>query len=102
MSGTRPETTKEQQAHHLLGDIKNANLQFSPFSEDPIFEVMVRGHAAANNFWASVWVPAQRSAAMPAGGIGSHGYRIGRCPADGNPGWSASTSTVPTRTSTSP
>ncbi|GAA3298393.1 carbon-nitrogen hydrolase family protein [Dactylosporangium vinaceum] len=49
---------------------------FSTFSEDPIFDVLARGHAAANGFWVSVAVPAQHADAMPSGVIGPHGYRI--------------------------
>jgi predicted amidohydrolase len=49
---------------------------FSTFSEDPIFDILARGHAAANGFWVSVAVPAHCSAAMPSGIIGPHGYRL--------------------------
>ncbi|MFF5081616.1 carbon-nitrogen hydrolase family protein [Actinoplanes sp. NPDC000266] len=47
---------------------------FSSFSEDPIFEVMARGHAAANNYWVSMAVPAQCAPATPSAVIGPHGY----------------------------
>jgi predicted amidohydrolase len=56
---------------------------FSSHSEDPIFEVLARGHAAAHNYWISVSVTAQGSTAMPASVIGPHGYSLARCPADG-------------------
>ena len=49
---------------------------FSTFSEDPIFDVLARGHAAAHGMWVSVAVPAQHSDAMPSGVIGPHGYRL--------------------------
>ena len=60
-------------------------LLFSSFSEDPIFEILARGHAAANNYWLSVSVPAQCSTAAPASVIGPHGYCLARCHADGTP-----------------
>jgi predicted amidohydrolase len=59
---------------------------FSTFSEDPIFDILARGHAAANGFWVSVAVPAQCSAAMPSGVIGPHGYRLASAPNDRQPG----------------
>ncbi|MFF4696393.1 carbon-nitrogen hydrolase family protein [Streptomyces chattanoogensis] len=55
----------------------------SSFSQDPVFGVLARGHAAAHNYWVSVSVPAQCSAVMPAGVIGPHGSWLDRCPADG-------------------
>jgi len=58
---------------------------FSSASDDPIFDVLARGHAAAHNYWISVSVQAQGSAAMPAAVIGPHGYPLARCPADGAP-----------------
>jgi predicted amidohydrolase len=58
---------------------------FSSFSEDPIFEILARGHAAAHNYWTSISVPAHCSTAMPAAVIGPHGYPLARCPADGTP-----------------
>lgn len=58
---------------------------FSSFSEDPVFEILARGHAAAHNYWISISVPAQFSIAMPAAVIGPHGYPLARCPADGTP-----------------
>jgi predicted amidohydrolase len=57
----------------------------SSFSEDPIFEILARGHAAAHNYWTSISVPAQCSTVMPAAVIGPHGYPLARCPADGVP-----------------
>ncbi|RKN12899.1 carbon-nitrogen hydrolase family protein [Streptomyces radicis] len=55
----------------------------SSFSDDPVFGVLARGHAAAHTYWVSVSVPAQCSAAMPSGVTGPHGSWLGRCPADG-------------------
>lgn len=61
---------------------------FSSFSEDPVFDVLARAHAASHNYWVSVSVPAQCSAAMSAGIIGPHGFWLDRCPADGTAGLS--------------
>jgi predicted amidohydrolase len=58
---------------------------FSSFSEDPVFDVIARGHAAANSFWISVSVPSQCAQAMPAGVIGPHGIRLAGCPAENRP-----------------
>jgi predicted amidohydrolase len=58
---------------------------FSTFSEDLIFDVLARGHAAANGFWVSVAVPAQHADAMPSGVIGPHGYRIASTPTGRRP-----------------
>ena len=56
---------------------------FSTFSEDPVFEVIARGHAAACNLWLSISVPAQCSPAMPAAVLAPNGSWLQRCPADG-------------------
>ena len=58
---------------------------FSSYSEDPVFDVIARGHAAAHNYWISVSVPTQCAAAMPAGVIGPHGTRLADCPAADRP-----------------
>lgn len=55
---------------------------FSTFSDDPIFDILARGHAAANGFWVSVAVPTQHAHAMPSGVIGPHGHRLASAPAD--------------------
>ena len=57
---------------------------FSTFSDDPIFDVIARGHAATTNQWISVSVPAQCSTAMPAGVIGPDGAWLTRCATDGS------------------
>ncbi|MEJ3741685.1 carbon-nitrogen hydrolase family protein [Actinomycetes bacterium KLBMP 9797] len=59
---------------------------FSTFSEDPIFDILARGYAAAHGFWVSVAVPAQCSAAMPSGVLGPHGYRLASAATDLQPG----------------
>ena len=66
---------------------RNADcILFSCFSEDPVFEILARGHAAAHGTnWVSISVPAQCSTARPAAVIGPHGYPLVRCPADGTP-----------------
>ncbi len=58
---------------------------FSSFSQDPTFGTIARGYAAATGMWISVSVPAQCSAAMPAGVIGPHGAWLGQCAGDGQP-----------------
>jgi predicted amidohydrolase len=60
-------------------------LLLSSFSDDPVFEVLARGHAAAHNYWFTISVPAQCSTATPAAVIGPHGYSLASCPADGTP-----------------
>lgn len=60
---------------------------FSTFSEDPVFEVIARGHAAVHGLWISVSVPAQCSPAMPAGVIGPHGYWLAEATRDRAPGY---------------
>ncbi|MBO0882601.1 MAG: carbon-nitrogen hydrolase family protein [Mycobacterium sp.] len=56
-------------------------LLFSTFSEDPVFDVLARAHAASHTYWVSVSNSTQCSAAMSAGVIGPHGYWLDRCPA---------------------
>lgn len=58
---------------------------FSTFSEDPIFDILARGHAAAHGLWVSVAVPAHCSTAMPSGVVGPHGYRIASAATDQHP-----------------
>jgi len=58
---------------------------FSSYSEDPVFDVIARGHAAANNVWISVSVAAQYAQTMPAGVIGPHGIRLASCPTNDQP-----------------
>jgi predicted amidohydrolase len=55
---------------------------FSSYSDDPIFDVIARGNAAANSYWVSVAVPAPCSAAMASTVIGPHGLHL----AHANPG----------------
>ncbi|QDP98968.1 carbon-nitrogen hydrolase family protein [Microlunatus elymi] len=56
---------------------------FSSFSEDPMFGVLARGHAAANSNWMTFSVPAQCSAAVPSGVVGPDGRWIAQGPTDG-------------------
>lgn len=58
---------------------------FSSFSQDPMFDVIARAHAALNSIWISVSVPAQCSTAMASGVIGPHGRWLGSCPGDRTP-----------------
>jgi hypothetical protein len=43
---------------------------------------MAQGHAAANNYWFSVSVPAQHAHALPAGVVGPDGHWIKQCATD--------------------
>lgn len=49
---------------------------FSTYSEDPIFEVITRGHAATNGFWVSIAVPTSCAPAGPSAVVGPHGYLL--------------------------
>ncbi|SDS29900.1 carbon-nitrogen hydrolase family protein [Actinoplanes derwentensis] len=49
---------------------------FSTYSDDPIFEIIARGHAAANNFWVSIALPAQCAPSGPSALVGPHGYLL--------------------------
>jgi predicted amidohydrolase len=60
---------------------------FGSYSQDPVFDLILRGHAATTNMWISVSVPAQCSTAMPAGLIGPHGSWPVECARDGQPGF---------------
>jgi predicted amidohydrolase len=56
---------------------------FSTYSEDPIFEVIARGHAAANGFWVSIAVPAQCAPAGPSAVVGPHGNVLKHASSEG-------------------
>lgn len=49
---------------------------FSTYSDDPIFEVIARGYAAANSYWVSVAAPAPCSTATPSAVIGPYGRHL--------------------------
>jgi predicted amidohydrolase len=57
---------------------------FSTYSEDPIFEVLARGHAAANGFWVSIAVPTPCAPAGPSAVVGPHGYVLKQARPDGS------------------
>ncbi|MBL7252763.1 carbon-nitrogen hydrolase family protein [Paractinoplanes lichenicola] len=57
---------------------------FSTYSEDPIFEVLARGHAAANGFWVSIAVPTSCAPAGSSAVIGPHGYVLRQARTDGS------------------
>jgi len=52
---------------------------FSAHSKDPMFGAMAQGHAAANNYWLSVSIPAQFAEALPSGVIGPDGRWMTQC-----------------------
>ena len=56
---------------------------FSTFSEDPMFEVLARGHAAANGLWVSVALPAQCAHVTGSAVIGPHGGLLCQARPDG-------------------
>ncbi|MDI6099530.1 carbon-nitrogen hydrolase family protein [Actinoplanes sp. NEAU-A12] len=56
---------------------------FSTYSDDPMFEVIARGHAATNGMWVSVALPAQCAHATPSAVIGPHGHILRRARPDG-------------------
>jgi predicted amidohydrolase len=58
---------------------------FSAYSQDPMFWTQAQGHAASNNIWLSVSVPAQCGNTMQGGLIGPHGYGLSRCNASTTP-----------------
>ena len=65
-------------------------LLFSSHSKDPVFGILAQGHAAANNDWFSVSVPAQYANALPSGVIGPDGYWVAQCTRDAIPDFSLS------------
>jgi predicted amidohydrolase len=56
---------------------------FSTFSEDPVFEILARAHAAMHGYWVSTALPAQCAPATPSAVIGPHGYALRHARADG-------------------
>jgi predicted amidohydrolase len=56
---------------------------FSTFSEDPIFEIIARGHAVCNGYWVSIALPAQCAPASPSALIGPHGSPLRHARSDG-------------------
>ena len=57
-------------------------LLFSSHSKDPLFGIIAQSHAATNNYWFSVSVPAQYASALPSGVVGPDGYWISQCRRD--------------------
>ncbi|WP_433305635.1 carbon-nitrogen hydrolase family protein [Actinoplanes sp. CA-030573] len=55
---------------------------FSTYSEDPIFEVIARGHAATNGLWVSIAVPTTCAPAGPSAVVGPHGHVLERARTD--------------------
>lgn len=58
---------------------------FSAYSSDAMFWIQAQGHAASNNTWISVSVPAQCGEQLQGGLIGPHGYCLSRCDATATP-----------------
>lgn len=53
---------------------------FSSHSKDAMFGILAQAHAAANNFWVSVSIPAQFAKTLQSGIIGPDGQWIDQCP----------------------
>jgi predicted amidohydrolase len=58
---------------------------FSAYSNDPLYETMLCGHAAINSFWISMAIPAQCSSKLPSGLIDPDGAFVSRCQTPGLP-----------------
>ncbi|WP_036255265.1 carbon-nitrogen hydrolase family protein [Methylocapsa acidiphila] len=56
---------------------------FSAYSNDPIFGLLARAHAATNNFWLSVSIPALSDNRLSAGLIGPDGYLLAQAETNG-------------------
>lgn len=54
-------------------------LLFSSHGKNSAFGILAQGHAAANNYWISVSVPAQYAESLSSGIIGPDGYWIDQC-----------------------
>ena len=59
---------------------------FSAYSDEPMFAIEARAHAATNNYWLSLATPAQCSGGLPSGLIGPDGEFISLTSSDGQPG----------------
>lgn len=58
------------------GDLDVDAVLFSAYARDQMFWVQAQGHAAINNYWISVSVPAQNSSSLASGLIGPNGHRV--------------------------
>lgn len=59
---------------------------FSAYAEDPMFRVQAQGHAAGNNIWIGLVVPAQCSPGLASMLIGPDGNIVAACAGNGEPG----------------
>ncbi|SFF72913.1 Predicted amidohydrolase [Actinoplanes philippinensis] len=57
---------------------------FSTYSEDPVFETIVRAHAAMHGYWVSIALPAQCAHVTPSAVIGPHGHPLRHARAGGS------------------
>lgn len=58
------------------GELDVDAVLFSAHSKDPMFWIQAQGHAASNNYWISVSVPAQSGSHLGSGLIGPNGHCI--------------------------
>lgn len=72
---------------HLFSEYEQLGvdcLLMSAYPVDEIFHVKARAHAAINNYWISLSVPAQTAHLVPAGLIGPNGARLADIPPAGD------------------
>jgi predicted amidohydrolase len=55
----------------------------SAYSDDPIYGLLARAHAATNNFWLSLSIPALPGNRLSAGFVGPDGYWLARAETNG-------------------
>lgn len=60
------------------GELDVDAVLFSAYASDQMFWVQAQGHAASNNYWVSVSVPAQDGSSLASGLIGPNGQRVAR------------------------
>ena len=60
------------------GDLNVDAVLFSAYANDQMFWIQAQAHAATNNYWISVSVPAQCGLDFPSGLIGPNGHSLAR------------------------
>lgn len=71
----------EIQFPELFGECRDLNVDavlFSAYANDQMFWIQAQAHAATNNYWISVCVPAQCGSDFPSGLIGPNGHSVAR------------------------
>ena len=67
------------------GDLDVDAVLFSAYAKDQMFWIQAQGHAASNNYWVSVSVPAQNMSSLASGLIGPNGHRVAALEATATP-----------------